>query len=74
MEDRLRSTGLTQLALILLPVVPVVSLLPQYQALWVVLVAYVLGTYPIWASVIRQARKARRSWQAIQRKAEPATV
>ncbi len=74
MEDRLRGTGLAQWALILMPVVPVLSLLPQYQALWVVLVAYFLGTYPIWATVTKQARKAFRIWQSSPGAAEPATV
>ena len=57
MEDRLRSNGLTQWALTLMPVVPVLGLLAQYPALWVVLVAYVLGTYPIWSSVLGQASR-----------------
>ncbi len=74
MEDRLRSTGLTQWALILMPVVPVLLLLPQYQHLWVVLVSYVLGTYPIWATVIRQARKAFWRWQTNHSAPKPAIV
>ena len=74
MEDRLRSTGFTQWVLILMPVVPVLSLLAQYQALWVVLVAYVLGTYPIFSSVIAQAGRDLWSWHAGRRATEPATV
>ncbi len=65
MEDRLRSNGLTQWVLTLMPVVPVLALLAQYPALWVVLVAYVLGTYPIWSSVFGKASR---------RATEPATV
>ena len=57
MEDRLRSNGLAQWVLTLLPVVPVLGLLAQYPALWVVLVAYVLGTYPIWSSVVGKASR-----------------
>ena len=74
MEDRLRSNGLTQWILTLMPVVPVLSLLAQYQALWVVLVAYVLGTYPIFSSVIGQAGRALWNRRAGRRATEPATV
>ena len=65
MEDRLRSTSLTQWILIFMPVVLVLSLMVQYPALWIVLVAYFLGIYPILSSVIGQA---------IRRATEPATV
>ncbi len=74
MQDRLRGTGFAQWALILMPVVPVLSLLPQYQALWVVLVAYFLGTYPIWATVVRRAKKAFWIWQPSPSAAESVTV
>ena len=55
MVDRLRSNGLAQWTLTLMPVVPVLSLLAEYQTLWVVLISYFLGTYPIFATVIREA-------------------
>ena len=55
MVDRLRSNGLAQWTLTLMPVVPVLSLLAEYHSLWVVLVAYLLGTYPIFETVIGEA-------------------
>ena len=62
MADRLRSNGLAQWTLTLMPVLPVLSLLAEYPALWVVLVAYLLGTYPIFETVIGEAfRGARKS-------------
>ena len=55
MADRLRSNGLAQWILTLMPVVPVLTLLAEYQALWVVLVAYLLATYPIFSRIIGEA-------------------
>ncbi len=74
MEDKMRTSGLAQWTLILMPVIPVLFFLPQYQALWVVLLAYVLGTLPIWSSVIRQAGTAFMSRHANRSPSESATV
>ena len=55
MVDRLRSNGLAQWTLTLMPIMPILSLLAEYPALWVVLLAYLMGTYPIFSRVIGDA-------------------